>query len=125
MVGEDLCLKNLSLRSCWQRFVVSMLLLFFSLLFSAFPIHLFPSSPSSLLPVVTAAPDNDAVVSTATREGRLVVFDDAWQTIHDRYYDPTFHGVDWEAQRVSFRAAAAEAGNSRELYAALRRMIAL
>ena len=54
---------------------------------------------------------------------RLAVFDDAWQTIRDRYYDPNFHGVDWEAERAHFRPLAAEARSNAELYALLRRMI--
>ncbi|MEP6818424.1 MAG: S41 family peptidase [bacterium] len=64
------------------------------------------------------------LVSTATRAGRLAVFDDAWARINERYYDQTFHGVDWDAQRMTFRALAAEADSSQELYGVLRRMIA-
>src|SRR6185295_2213411 len=63
-------------------------------------------------------------VSPATPEGRLAVFDDAWARINERYYDSTFHGLDWETQRTTFRALAAKAGSSQELYAVLRRMIA-
>ena len=63
------------------------------------------------------------VVSTETREGRLAVFDDVWQTIHDRYYDPTFHGIDWQELRATFRPLAAEAASAAELYGLLRRMI--
>jgi carboxyl-terminal processing protease len=63
-------------------------------------------------------------VSTATVEGRLAVFDDAWETIEDRYYDPKFHGVDWQAKRALFRPAAARAGNTHEFYEVLRQMIA-
>lgn len=63
------------------------------------------------------------LVSTATREGRLAVFDDAWSRIDERYYDREFHGLDWDAQRIAFRELAADAGSSRELYAVLRRMI--
>ncbi|MEP6743557.1 MAG: S41 family peptidase [bacterium] len=62
-------------------------------------------------------------ISTATRAGRLAVFDDAWSTINERYYDRAFHGLDWDAQRAAFRNLAAEAASSRELYALLRRMI--
>jgi carboxyl-terminal processing protease len=71
------------------------------------------------------APHNDArpPVSTATREGRLAVFDDVWDTIRDRYYDPTFHGVDWQAEREEFRPLAAEAASDEKLYSILRRMI--
>jgi carboxyl-terminal processing protease len=70
-----------------------------------------------------AAGDADSV-TTLTLEGRLAVFDDAWQTINDRYYDSRFRGVDWMQQRSIFRAQAAESENARELYAILRRLLA-
>lgn len=72
-----------------------------------------------------AANADAGLVSTATREGRLSVFDDVWQTVADRYYAANFHGVDWLAQRSIFRPLAGEARGSRELYAQLRRMVAL
>jgi carboxyl-terminal processing protease len=65
----------------------------------------------------------DAIVSTETREGRLAVFDDVWQTIGARYYDPAMRGVDWSAERERFRSVAAEARTSTEFYTTLRRMI--
>ena len=74
--------------------------------------------------VSRAARDDSSLVSTATVEGRLAVFDDAWETIEDRYYDPKFHGVDWQAKRTLFRPAAARAGNTHEFYEVLRQMIA-
>jgi carboxyl-terminal processing protease len=74
--------------------------------------------------VSRAARDDSSLVSTATVEGRLAVFDDAWETIEDRYYDPKFHGVDWQAKRALFRPAAARAGNTHEFYEVLRQMIA-
>lgn len=80
------------------------------------PFPLFPSSP---LPPNAFA----GVVSTETREGRLAVFDDVWETIRDRYYDPAFHGVDWQAQRETFRPLAAEATDAAKLYSILRHMI--
>jgi len=61
-----------------------------------------------------AAGDDTSLVSTATAEGRLLVFDDVWETIQDRYYDPRFNGVDWQAKRASFRPAAAKAGSTQE-----------
>ena len=58
----------------------------------------------------SAEADTDhSLVSTATREGRLAVFDDLWQTVADRYYSANFHGVDWLAQRSLFRPLAAAA----------------
>jgi carboxyl-terminal processing protease len=80
----------------------------------SFPIPLFPFSPVTL---------HSSVVSTSTPEGRLAVFDDAWSTINARYYDRDFHGLDWEAQRTTFRSLAAQANSSQQLYAALRQMI--
>jgi carboxyl-terminal processing protease len=66
---------------------------------------------------------NPKSVSTSTEEGRLRVFDDAWEAIYERYYDPEFRGIDWELQRTQFRSEAAKARNERELYAVLRRML--
>jgi carboxyl-terminal processing protease len=71
-----------------------------------------------------AARDDSSLVSTATPEGRLAVFDDVWETIQERYYDPHFHGIDWQAKRVAFRQAAARAANTQEFYDVLRQMIA-
>jgi carboxyl-terminal processing protease len=69
-------------------------------------------------------PDDPPVVSTATPEGRLAVFDDVWETIQQRYYDPTLNGIDWQAKRNAFRPAAAKANSTYELYDLLRQMIA-
>jgi len=69
------------------------------------------------------AGDEARQVSTETRDGRLAVFDDVWRTIHERYYDPAMHGVDWEALRAALRPRAGDARGQEELYAVLRRMI--
>lgn len=71
-----------------------------------------------------AAVDEASFVSTATRHGRLLVFDDVWETIQERYYDPKFRGLDWDASRAIFRPAAADAKTTEEFYELLRRMIA-
>ncbi|HZE73447.1 MAG TPA: S41 family peptidase [Pyrinomonadaceae bacterium] len=65
-----------------------------------------------------------STVSTDTREGRLAVFDSVWETIEDRYYDPTFRGIDWKAPGIAYRQAAADAKGGHELYQVLRRMLA-
>jgi carboxyl-terminal processing protease len=71
-----------------------------------------------------AVHDDSALVSTTTPEGRLAVFDDIWETIQDRYYDPKFHGIDWQAKRTAFRPAAARAASTHEFYELMRQMIA-
>jgi len=65
----------------------------------------------------------EAFVSTETRQGRLAVFDDVWETIRARYYDASFNGLDWEAERERFRPTAAEAKSPAEFYSVLRRML--
>jgi carboxyl-terminal processing protease len=60
---------------------------------------------------------------TRTREGRLRVFDDVWETVRARYYDPALNGADWRAERERFRLIAADAVGEPQLYAALRRML--
>jgi carboxyl-terminal processing protease len=68
---------------------------------------------------------DSTLVSTGTREGRLAVFDDVWESIRDRYYDPSLRMLDWEEERAQFRPLAAEAQNRLELYAVIRRMVGL
>ncbi|MDT7808287.1 MAG: carboxyl-terminal processing protease [Acidobacteriota bacterium] len=59
----------------------------------------------------------------ATREGRLRIFDEVWEQVSERYFDPEFHGVDWQEMRRSLRPRAADARDEAELYALLRRML--
>lgn len=61
---------------------------------------------------------------TETREGRLRVFDDVWESVRVRYYDPALGGLDWDALGAKYRAEAVGAGDQRELYTVLRRMLA-
>lgn len=101
---------------CYLRARLRRSVLCLALVVSLFSFPLFASAPFSQLALA-------GVVSTETREGRLAVFDDVWETIRDRYYDPAFHGVDWQAQRALFRPLVAEATSAAMLYSLLRRMI--
>ncbi len=69
----------------------------------------------SLLPIKAA--------TSLTKEQSLAVFDDVWNTVLERYYDPKLRGVDWLEQRATLRARAATAKNSDELYGILRFLI--
>lgn len=86
---------------------------------------LIPFYPVTRFPLVAAFRGDSDFVSTSTRAGRLAVFDDVWQTVNDRYYDPNLNGVDWLTQRAIFRALAAEATSNQKFYAVLRQMISL
>jgi hypothetical protein len=59
----------------------------------------------------------------STPEGRLRIFDEVWEQVSERYFDPSFHGVNWEGLRKELRPRAAEARGQTELYALLRRML--
>lgn len=83
-------------------------------LFLVFVLCPFPFTPSP-----SSARDR---VTTATREGRLIVFDETWRVIRERYYDPTLHGVDWDELRARLRPLAAEARGETEFYTVLRRL---
>lgn len=76
-----------------------------------------------VLVISSAARDDSSVVSTATPQGRLIVFDDVWETIQERYYDPSLNGINWQAKRTAFRPAAAKANSTHEFYEVLRQMI--
>ena len=68
--------------------------------------------------------DDDArAESSATREGRLRIFDEVWEQVRERYFDPSMRGVDWQELRRSLRPRAAEARDESELYAVLTRML--
>ena len=62
-------------------------------------------------------------VRSATSDSRLAVFDDVWETVRERYYDPTFHGLDWEMERDRFRPLAKSAQTPAELYGVIRSML--
>jgi carboxyl-terminal processing protease len=87
-------------------------------IFTLLPCHAFALALSS------SGVDSHTTL-TETREGRLAVFDDVWETIRARYYDPSFHGIDWQACREEFRPLAAGARSPAEFYGVLRHMVGL
>jgi carboxyl-terminal processing protease len=69
----------------------------------------------------------DVVPTSAQRApldaaGREKAFDFVWGTIHDRYYDPGFHGVDWRAVGMAYRPRALAAPDDEAFWEALDRM---
>lgn len=67
--------------------------------------------------------EGERAAAYATREGRLRIFDEVWEQVRERYFDPTFGGVDWQEARTDLRPLAADARDASELYAVLRRML--
>jgi C-terminal peptidase prc len=75
-------------------------------------------------PVTSQVTESQPQPSAPGRQERLAVFDEVWEAIAARYYDPSLRGLDWAALRAKFRPQAAEARGTSALYVVLRRMIA-
>lgn len=58
-----------------------------------------------------------------TPAAALAAFDQAWQTIHDTHFDPTFHGVDWDALKAELRPRAEAARTRDELREVIGEML--
>jgi carboxyl-terminal processing protease len=67
--------------------------------------------------------DSRPAATTETREGRLRIFEEVWETVRARYYDPALRGLDWEALGAKYRTTAAEAHGQEEFYGVLRRLL--
>jgi len=62
--------------------------------------------------------------SLLSRQDRLVIFEEVWQTINAEYYDPNFHGVDWLGIHERYRPRIEAAANDQEVYALFETMLA-
>jgi len=95
----------------------------FSLLLLGLPL----SVPAMAQPV--ASPVVDPVVAAAPSRDRARlnqrVFDRVWSEVRRGYYDPTLHGVDWNAARAKFRPQALAASDERGLYRVINAMLDL
>ena len=95
----------------------------FSLLMLGLPL----SVPAVAQPV--DAPAVDPVVAAAPSRDRARlnqrVFDRVWSEVRRGYYDPTLHGVDWNAARATFRPQALAASDERGLYRVINAMLDL
>jgi carboxyl-terminal processing protease len=60
--------------------------------------------------------------SPALSDG-ISIFNDVWQTVRDRFYDPHFNGLDWSAVSERHRAAAAQAISDERLAVVINDML--
>ena len=51
-------------------------------------------------------------------------FDQVWELVRDRFYDPHLHGLDWQEERVRFRPDAASARSREEAAVVINAMLA-
>lgn len=75
-------------------------------------------------PMIRAMIKKDAPVPFTARPIDVASFDDAWITIRDTFYDPTFGGLDWEAVRTALRPKVIAAATPDDARAVIREMLA-
>jgi hypothetical protein len=51
-------------------------------------------------------------------------FDQVWELVRDRFYDPSLHGLDWQAVKSRYRPQAIAAGSREEAAVAINAMLA-
>jgi carboxyl-terminal processing protease len=54
---------------------------------------------------------------------RLEVFDSAWNTVRENFFDPNFNGVDWQEMRSQYRPLAAKTRSTEELAEVIDQML--
>jgi carboxyl-terminal processing protease len=57
-------------------------------------------------------------------DANLAAFEEVWETVRDRFFDPRLHGLDWQAVRSHYRSQAATASSREETAAAINAMLA-
>jgi carboxyl-terminal processing protease len=57
-------------------------------------------------------------------EPDLAGFDEVWEIVRDRFYDPRLHGLDWQMMRARYRPQAASARTREEMAIAINAMLA-
>src|SRR5262245_17556661 len=68
--------------------------------------------------------EKDASSDSFSLKARVAIFEDVWRTINDKFYDPTFNGVDWDAVRERYRPRVEKAKSYEEFYDLIDAMLA-
>ena len=53
----------------------------------------------------------------------IEVFESAWDTVRENFFDPEFNGVDWQAMRKIYQPQAAKARSTQQLAAVINQML--
>jgi carboxyl-terminal processing protease len=57
-------------------------------------------------------------------EPNLAAFDEVWELVRDRFFDPRLNGLDWQAMRARYRPQTASAGSAEQAAVAINAMLA-
>lgn len=74
-------------------------------------------------PAIKAIIREPAAPQEPWRAPMLASFDDAWVTIRDTFFDPTFGGLDWDQVKTTLRPRVERAASEDEARAVLREMV--
>jgi len=76
------------------------------------------------------APQSVPALASATHEQHLLtpadrvsVFEQVWETINQKYYDPSFKGVDWRGVHDGYRPLVDKVDTDEEFYEILKKMV--
>jgi len=58
-----------------------------------------------------------------SEKDRIEVFEKVWKAVNDKYYDPSFNGVDWNAMHERYRPLIGGVKTDTEFYALLNRLL--
>jgi carboxyl-terminal processing protease len=75
-------------------------------------------SPGRTVEAATSRPSSNSL----SAKERVDVFEEVWKTINERYYDPSFNGVDWKAVRERYRPRLDAVKDDAEFYDLLNQM---
>jgi carboxyl-terminal processing protease len=75
-----------------------------------------PIRAKALSPSIAAVPHE-------TASADLTVFEEVWRLVRDHFYDPMFHGIDWNAVRERYRPLAAAATSEEDRSVVINRML--
>src|SRR5215470_1802520 len=86
------------------------------------------SAAQSFAPEPVPRPAQRQAIAAGEQHGlssadRINVFEQVWETINQRYYDPSFKGVDWRNVHDSYRPLVDKVGTDEEFYEVLKRMV--
>ena len=57
----------------------------------------------------------NAVMELKPEQERAYMFEHGWRQIKDKFYNPNFHGIDWDAMKKAYQAKLPSIGNNRDL----------
>src|ERR671930_486840 len=78
--------------------------------------------------IASAAASIPSAAATASSgrlssKDRVEVFEEVWRTVYEKYYDPSFKGIDWRAVLERYRPLVDRATTDEEFYSLLKRMV--